>query len=294
MASGNMKDIKRRIKSVESTMQITKAMELVASSKLRKAKEKADNARPYFNALYDTMCEIQSENPGFFSQYTKKRDAKTVLLVVIAGDRGLAGGFNSNILKLAQARIDELKGSSEVKILAVGKKSVEYFTKRGYDLAGSYPNIAESLKIHHAADISDIIMQKYVSGEIDKVELFHTEYVSPLLQQAEALSMLPMDVRSGKDSDDREKSKVRELPVYEPSPESVFDAIVPKYITGMIFCAVVDSFASEQAARRIAMENASDNAGEMISGLSLMYNRARQASITQEITEIVGGAAAQE
>ncbi|MCI9410202.1 MAG: ATP synthase F1 subunit gamma [Oscillospiraceae bacterium] len=294
MASGNMKDIKRRIKSVESTMQITKAMELVASSKLRKAKEKADNARPYFNALYDTMCEIQSENPGFFSQYTKKRDAKTVLLVVIAGDRGLAGGFNSNILKLAQTRIDELKGSSEVKILAVGKKSVEYFTKRGYELFGSYPNIAESLKIHHAADISDIIMQNFVSGEIDKVELFHTEYVSPLLQQAEALSMLPMDVQSGKDSDGKEKSKVRELPVYEPSPESVFDAIVPKYITGMIFCAVVDSFASEQAARRIAMENASDNAGEMISGLSLMYNRARQASITQEITEIVGGAAAQE
>jgi len=294
LASGNMKDIKRRIKSVESTMQITKAMELVASSKLRKAKEKADNARPYFNALYDTMCEIQSENPGFFSQYTKKRDAKTVLLVVIAGDRGLAGGFNSNILKLAQTRIDELKGSSEVKILAIGKKAVEYFTKRGYDLTGSYPNIAESLKIHHAADISDIIMQKFVSGEIDKVELFHTEYVSPLLQQAEALSMLPMDVRSGKDTDGKEKSKVRELPVYEPSPESVFDAIVPKYITGMIFCAVVDSFASEQAARRIAMENASDNAGEMISGLSLMYNRARQASITQEITEIVGGAAAQE
>ncbi|MDE7278662.1 MAG: ATP synthase F1 subunit gamma [Oscillospiraceae bacterium] len=294
MASGNMKDIKRRIKSVESTMQITKAMELVASSKLRKAKEKADNARPYFNALYETMCEIQSENPGFFSQYTKKRDAKTVLLVVIAGDRGLAGGFNSNILKLAQARIDELKGSAEVKVIAIGKKSAEYFIKRGYDLMGSYPNIAEGLKIHHAADISDIIMQKFVSGEIDKVELFHTEYVSPLLQQAEALSVLPMDVHSGDDQGSGERSRIKELPVYEPSPETVFDAIVPKYITGMIFCAVVDSFASEQASRRIAMENASDNAGEMISGLSLMYNRARQASITQEITEIVGGAAAQE
>ncbi|MDE5576139.1 MAG: ATP synthase F1 subunit gamma [Oscillospiraceae bacterium] len=294
MASGNMKDIKRRIKSVESTMQITKAMELVASSKLRKAKEKADNARPYFNALYETMCEIQSENPGFFSQYTRKRDAKTVLLVVIAGDRGLAGGFNSNVLKLAQSRIDELKGSSEVQVLAIGKKSVEYFNKRGYDLAGSYPNIAESLKIHQAADISDVIMQKFVSGEIDRVELFHTEYVSPLLQQAEALAVLPMDVRSGEDSDSNERAKIKEIPVYEPSPEFVFDAIVPKYITGMIFCAVVDSFASEQASRRIAMENASDNASEMISGLSLMYNRARQASITQEITEIVGGASAQE
>ncbi|MDE6600038.1 MAG: ATP synthase F1 subunit gamma, partial [Oscillospiraceae bacterium] len=246
------------------------------------------------NALYETMCEIQSENPGFFSQYTRKRDAKTVLLVVIAGDRGLAGGFNSNVLKLAQSRIDELKGSADVKVLAIGKKSVEYFNKRGYDLAGSYPNIAESLKIHQAADISDVIMQKYVSGEIDRVELFHTEYVSPLLQQAEALAVLPMDVRSGEDSDSNERAKIKEIPVYEPSPEFVFDAIVPKYITGMIFCAVVDSFASEQASRRIAMENASDNASEMISGLSLMYNRARQASITQEITEIVGGASAQE
>ncbi|MGN0674469.1 MAG: ATP synthase F1 subunit gamma [Oscillospiraceae bacterium] len=286
MATGNMKDIKRRIKSVESTMQITKAMELVASSKLRKAKEKADNARPYFNALYDTMCEIQSENPGFFSQYTKKRDAKTVLLVVIAGDRGLAGGFNSNVLKLAQARINELEGKAAVKILAIGKKSVEYFTKRGYDLLASYPNVAEGIKIHHAADISDKIMNPFVKGEIDRVELFRTEYVSPLVQQAESLAILPLDIKPG-------ETKTRELPIYEPSPAEVFDAIVPKYITGIIFCAVVDSFASEQAARRTAMESATDNASEMISGLSLIYNRARQASITQEITEIVGGASAQ-
>lgn len=285
MASGNMKDIKRRIKSVESTMQITKAMELVASSKLRKAKEKADNARPYFNALYDTMCEIQSENPGFFSRYTKKRDAKTVLLVVIAGDRGLAGGFNSNVLKLAQARIDELKAEKmAVKILAIGKKAVEYFAKRGYDLAGSFPNVAEGIKIHHAADISNQIVYPFVNGDFDRVELFRTEYVSPLVQQAERVAILPLEVAPA------ESKGVRQLPVYEPSPSAVFDAIVPKYITGIIFCAVVDSFASEQAARRTAMESATDNAEEMISSLSLVYNRARQAAITQEITEIVGGA----
>lgn len=284
MAAGNMKDIKRRIKSVESTMQITKAMELVASSKLRKAKEKADNARPYFNALYDTMCEIQSENPGFFSQYTKKRDAKTVLLVVIAGDRGLAGGFNSNVLKLAQARIDELKGTSAVKILAIGKKSAEYFTKRGYDMLGSFPNVAEGMKIYHAADISNQIVDPFVKGEIDRVELFRTEYVSPLVQQAERVAVLPLEIAP------IEAKGARQLPVYEPSASAVFDAIVPKYITGILFCAVVDSFASEQAARRTAMESATDNASEMISGLSLVYNRARQASITQEITEIVGGA----
>ena len=290
MASGNMKDIKRRIKSVESTMQITKAMELVASSKLRKAKEKADKARPYFNALYDTMCEIQSENPGFLSRYTKKRDGNTVMLVVVAGDRGLAGGFNSNVLKLAQARIDELKDKSYIKIIAIGKKAAEYFNKRGYELAASYIGVGENLKIYNAADIASKIMSPYIKGEVDRVELFRTEYVSPLVQRAESLPILPVDITD----EEAAAHKIKQLPVYEPSAEAVFDAIVPKYITGIIFGAVVDSFASEQAARRTAMESATDNASEMISNLSLVYNRARQASITQEITEIVSGASAQE
>ncbi len=269
-------------------MQITKAMELVASSKLRKAKEKADNARPFFNALYDTMCDIQAENPGFFSQYMKKREVKTVLLVVIAGDRGLAGGFNSNVLKLAQSRIEELKAEGrQIKIAAIGKKASEYFVKRGYDVVGSYINVAEGMNIYRAGDISDRIVRSFVEGESDRVELFRTEYVSPLTQRAENFSLLPLDINT----DARKKSM--ELPIYEPSPRDVFDSIVPKYITGIVFGAVVDSFASEQAARRTAMESASDNAGEMISSLSLLYNRARQASITQEITEIVGGASVQ-
>lgn len=286
MASGNMKSIKRRIKSVESTLQITKAMEVVSSSKLRKAKEKADNARPFFNALYETMCDIQSENAGFLSPYTHNRKVKTVMLVVIAGDRGLAGGFNSNVIKLAEARIKELD-ECDVKILAIGKKSAEYFTKHGYDVVKSYINIGEDLRINHAAAIADDIVTPYENGEIDRVELFSTEFVSPLVQQAQSLSILPVDI-----SDDHIRRK--ELPIYEPSAEAVFNAIVPKYITGIIFGAVVDSFAAEQAARRTAMENASDNANEMISHLSLVYNRARQSSITQEITEIVGGADAQE
>ena len=286
MASGNMKSIKRRIKSVESTLQITKAMEVVSSSKLRKAKEKADNARPFFNALYETMCDIQSENAGFLSPYTHNRKVKTVMLVVIAGDRGLAGGFNSNVIKLAEARIKELD-ECDVKILAIGKKSAEYFTKHGYDVVKSYINIGEDLRINHAAAIADDIVTPYENGEIDRVELCSTEFVSPLVQQAQSLAILPVDI-----SDDHIRRK--ELPIYEPSAEAVFNAIVPKYITGIIFGAVVDSFAAEQAARRTAMENASDNANEMISHLSLVYNRARQSSITQEITEIVGGAAAQE
>jgi len=281
-----MKDIKRRIKSVESTMQITKAMQLVASSKLRKAKDKADKARPFFNALYETMCEIQAENEKFLSPFTSKGKAEKYLLVVIAGDRGLAGGFNANVLKLAQSRADEL-GKDQVRILAIGKKSAEYFEKRGFDMLNTYINVAETLKIHTASMIADDIVEPYLRGEFKEVQLFYTEYVSPILQQAVSKAVLPVEIR-----DDIPVSKA--LPVYEPSAGAVFNSIVPKYITGMMYGAIVDSFASEQAARRSAMENASDNAEEMISELSLSYNRARQASITQELTEIVSGASAQE
>lgn len=289
MASGNMKSIKRRIKSVESTLQITKAMEVVSSSKLRKAKEKADKARPFFNALYETMCDIQSENPGFLSPYTKNREINSVMLIVIAGDRGLAGGFNSNVNKLAEARAKELIADGcKVKIITIGKKAGEYFKKRGYDVVKAYVNIGEDIKINHAADIADNVVVPYANGEIDRVELFNTEFISQLVQQVQSLPILPVDIKQD------DGVKLREIPIYEPSPEAVFNAIVPKYITGIIFGAVVDSFAAEQAARRTAMENASDNANEMISHLSLVYNRARQASITQEITEIVGGSAAQE
>lgn len=283
MASGNMKDIKRRIKSVESTMQITKAMELVASSKLRKAKEKADKARPYFDALYETMCEIQAENPGFLSPFTRKVGEGKSLLVVIAGDRGLAGGFNSNIFKLAQARIDELGGKDKTDIIAIGKKAVEYFGKREFNMLGSYPDFSENIRIHQANDIAGEIVDKYVKGIYERVELFYTEYVSSITQQAVTKKMLPVEL-------DGQKKVSKALPIYEPSAGQVFNHIVPRYVTGMIFGACVESFASEQASRRNAMENASDNASEMISSLSLMYNRARQASITQEITEIVGGA----
>lgn len=278
-----MKDIKRRIKSVESTMQITKAMELVASSKLRKAKEKADKARPYFDALYETMCEIQAENPSFLSPFTRKAGEGKSLLVVIAGDRGLAGGFNSNIFKLAQARVDELGGKDKTDIIAIGKKAVEYFGKREFNMLGSYPDFSENIRIHQANDIAGEIVDKYVKGIYERVELFYTEYVSSITQQAVTKKMLPVEL-------DGQKKVSKALPIYEPSAGQVFNHIVPRYVTGMIFGACVESFASEQASRRNAMENASDNAYEMISSLSLMYNRARQASITQEITEIVGGA----
>jgi F-type H+-transporting ATPase subunit gamma len=284
MASGNMKDIKRRIKSVESTKQITKAMQLVASSKLRRAKDRAESAKPFFDELYNTMCEIVSDNRDFLSAFQKKSENPHTLFIVIAGDRGLAGGFNANVIKLAEERAAEI-GKENVSILAVGRRSVEHFRKRGYKMFGEYPGIAETVKIYIAAHIGTGIVKAFKNDEIGQCELFYTTYVSPLTQTAKCKMILPVETVAI----DRE---ARQLPVYEPSAEAVFNAIVPKYLAGILYSAVVDSFAAEQAARRIAMENATDNAEQMISDLSLRYNRARQASITQEITEIIGGSSA--
>lgn len=288
MATANMKDVKRRIKSVESTKQITKAMELVASSKLRRAKERALAVQPFFETLYDIMSDISSD-PAFRSVYTKKKFKKTTLLIVIAGDRGLAGGYNTNVLKIAEQRIQKLMSENEqVSIMAIGKKAVEYFDKRDYDVTDRYPNIAESLDIYEAMDIADEIIVRFRCLEFDRVELIYTTFVSALTQQPVVVSVLPVE---NLESSDIGK---RSLTEYDPSPEEVFDGLVPQYLCGILYAAIVDSFASEQAARRTAMESASDNADEMINQLSLLYNRARQAQITQEINEISSGSLREE
>lgn len=285
MASGNMKDIKRRIKSIESTMQITKAMQLVSSSKFRRAKEKADSAMPFFNTVYETMCEIASEDKFFNSAYVRKTDNSGVtLMIVIAGDRGLAGGYNSNIIKLALSRIEE---NNDTVLIPIGKKAVEYFSKRNFKILQIFENIGETMTIYKAMDIARLIMDSYDKHKsIEKVELVFTDYVSPLVQEARHMNVIPLDKIAGEPS--------HSVTRYEPSAGEVFDMLIPKYVAGLIYGAVVCSFASEQASRRNAMENASDNAEEMIDNLSLIYNRARQSAITQEITEIVGGAQAQD
>lgn len=278
-----MKDIKRRIKSVGSTRQITKAMELVASSKLRKAKQRAEQARPYFTELYRSMCEIASANTDFSTVFTQKREIKNRLFIVIAGDRGLAGGYNSNVLKLvAAAHADD---AEKPKIIAIGKKSIEYFSKRGYDVVGSFPNVAEDIKPTMAYDIANIAIDMFRKGEVDDVQLFYTMFVSSLTQEPQQMAVLPMATQKLENYGTMD---------YDPSPEAVFDRIVPRFTASLLQCAIVEAYASEQGARRTAMESATDNADEMIASLSLLYNRARQASITQELTEIVGGANALE
>lgn len=281
MASGNMKDIKRRIRSVESTMQITKAMELVASSKLRRAKERVEQARPYFYALQETVARILREN-RFSSVYTDRRAVKKSLFLVIAGDRGLAGGYNSGVLKLATA---EMEGKHAA-VITIGKKAQEYFGKRDYEVLADYQGIAEHLDIADTHPITNDLLARYRAGEIDEICLCYTAFVSPMTQEPRMVRLLPVDPAQAGPGEKRAMAEC------DPSPEAVLSAIIPEYLGGVLYGAVVESYASEQSARRMAMESASDNAGEMIENLNLSYNRARQAAITQEITEIVAGSGA--
>ena len=281
MASGNMKAIKRRIKSVSSTMQITKAMELVSSSKLRKAKDKAEAGRPYFEKLYEMMTEIAESKKDFSSPFTEKRQVKNRLFIVIAGDRGLAGGYNSNLLKSALA--DCQNDENKPKIIAIGKKAIEFFEKRDFQLVGKYPLLAETAKTADCADIATMAIEMFRRKEVDQVKIFYTTFVSPLVQNPVSMDILPIEK-------DEEGDEVPTLITYDPAPEAVFNRIVPKFTMSLIYCALSDAYASEQSARRNAMENASDNAEKMIGELSLKYNRARQEKITNEINEIVSGA----
>ncbi|MBQ8306326.1 MAG: ATP synthase F1 subunit gamma [Blautia sp.] len=283
MAS-NMKAVKLRIKSVQSTMQITKAMELVASSKLRKAKERADLCRPYFKELYGTLQDIAETNLDFTSVYTKPTESTVCCYVVIAGDRGLAGGYNSNMFKRVE---EEMKGKEYV-VLPIGKKAVEYYKRRKATiLTESFAEIAD-ISVSDCFEIANVLCQGYRGKEFGSIELCYTEFVSMLSQAPKVYPMLPLSGVA--ENGEEERRKNRNLILYEPDAQTVFDAIVPEYLAGLVYGGVCDSVASELAARRNAMEAATDNAEEMIEKLNLHYNRARQASITQEITEIVGGA----
>lgn len=283
MASGNMKDIKRRIKSVQSTMQITKAMELVASSKMRRAKERAHAARPYFNTMYQTITRLAAETRGGDSVYTRRREVKNSLYIIIAGDRGLAGGYNANLFKLAAAEM----GDKPAQVITIGKKAQEHYGKRQWGVVRDYPGIAEGLRIGDTHPVIDEMLALYRDGKVDEVFLCYTEFISPLQQEPKCIQLLPASFAKEQQAGENAGAKV--LTEYDPSPEAVFDAIIPEYLYGVLYGAVVESFCSEQSARRMAMEAASDNASEMIENLNLSYNRARQAAITQEITEIVAG-----
>ena len=279
MAGVSTKEIKNRIRSMESTKQITKAMEMVAASKLRHAQARVTNSRPYFQILSDTICDIVDSNSDFSSPYLVQRPVKRSMYVVIAGDRGLAGGYNSNILKLVQA---QLEGTDAV-VLPIGKKAVDFFRSRKVPLLTEQYAEAADVSIGDCFSIAKQLAKAYRSGEFDQIMVGYTNFVSVLSQTPTTMRMLPLLPNETADR------KVRSDIVYEPDSVAVFDAIVPEYLGGILYGALCESRAAEQAARRTAMDAATQNAEEMIADLSLKFNQARQAAITQEITEIIAG-----
>ncbi len=281
--AANMKSVKLRMKSVQSTMQITKAMGLVASSKLRKAKERAETCRPYFTELHEMLKEIARENIDFSSVYARESSNPQTCYVVIAGDRGLAGGYNTNLFKCLEA---DAKGKDYV-VLPIGKKAVEYFKQRKIEcLTEEFAEIAD-ISVADCFEMANLLCEEFRKGTFGHIELCYTVFLSMLSQKPDVFSMLPMtDIREESGG----KIATKELILYEPNAEIVFDTIVPEYLAGLVYGAVCESTASELAARRMAMDAATSNAEEMIEKLNLYYNRARQGSITQEITEIVAGA----
>ena len=282
MAGVSMKDIKSRIKSMESTRQITKAMEMVAASKLRGAQERAIASRPYFEVLYQTMHDIAGSSRDLSSPYLQEPKGKKTCFVVIAGDRGLAGGYNNNVLKLALAEMKD----SEAVVLPIGKKATEYFRSRGVPLVNTLYPVAEDVNAGECFTMAASLCEEYLAGTFHRVVLCYTNFVTVLTQTPVALPLLPLTGVGGQPKDGARRC----LTEYEPDSETVFNTIVPEYLGGVIYGALRESLCSEQAARRTAMDSATKNAEEMIEGLSLQYNRARQGAITQEITEIVAGA----
>ena len=278
MAGASMNDIKARIKSVESTMQITKAMELVATSKLRRTKAKAESTRPFYEVLGKAIDDVLASEEISSSVWCEQRSTSRALYIVIAGDRGLAGGYNANVFRLT----DSLAGIGDTFVFPVGKKAFERYRHRKNTVISDEYEYVSTLGVSATAQLAQQVCDGFIRGEYDKVYIVYTKFVSMLTQAPVYEQLLPLE---------RDTSGCDLLSSDMP-PEEILEKLVPYYVGGIIYSAVIEALASEQGARRTAMNAANKNAAEMIDTLMLKYNRARQAIITQEITEIVSGAEA--
>lgn len=278
------RDIKRRIRGISNIKQITKAMELVSSAKLKRARERLEKSRPYYETVRNNIQEILAVAGNMKHPLLDTREVKSSLYIVISADSGLAGGYNGGVIRLAERRIKEKK--KDAKIIAVGTKAREYFTKRNYNVVGEIVGITEEPQFSDAREIGNLAIQLYKNKDVDEINIVYTRFLGTISQEPTIIKLLPSEEIK------KESKEKRTVTEFEPSPEEVLKILIPKYIQSSIYGALIEASASEQAARRVAMEAATDNAEEMIDELNISYNRARQAAITMEITEIVSGAAA--
>lgn len=281
----SMRDIKRRKSSIQSTQQITKAMKLVSTVKLQKARNRAEQTTPYFDYMYRTVSSMLAKSGNINHPYLKAGESKKIAVVVITSNRGLAGGYNSNVVKL-------ITGSDlpkeDVLIYAIGNKGRETLERRGYHIQKDASDIIESPVYEDAAALCKEVLDAFVAGEIGEIYLAYTHFKNTVSHEPKLMKLLPVEV----DQTEVDETDSKIMMNYEPNEEEALDMIIPKYITSLFYGALVEAVASENGARMQAMDSATSNAEEMISDLSLKYNRARQGAITQELTEIVAGASA--
>lgn len=288
----SMRDIKRRKESVQSTGQITKAMKLVSSVKLQKAKVGAELSKSYFDTMYETVADMIARSGQLSHPFLKKSESDKKAVIVITSNRGLAGGYNSNVVKLVTH--DERFKKEDTLIYAVGTKGRDTLMRQGYEIAGDYSEAMNEPLYSDATGIGKDVLGKFVKGEIGEIYIAYTIFKNTVVQIPTLMKLLPIDAEDIVSEQEEDQSPLDKLTLmnYEPEPEEALDAIIPKYINSLIYGGLVEAHASENGARMQAMDSATSNAEDMISDLSLKYNRARQASITQELTEIIAGASA--
>ena len=286
----SMRDIKRRKESVQSTGQITKAMKLVSSVKLQHAKGAAEEAKPYFDTMYETVADMIAKSGTINHPFLQKSESTKKAVVVITSNRGLAGGYNNNIVKLLTA--DERFTKEDCLIYSIGTKGRDSLARRGYEIAGDYFEAINAPLYSDAMIIGKELLSKFRMGEIGEIYLAYTIFKNTVVQIPTMIKLLPIDPEDI--TSEAEESAIDKITLmnYEPEAEEALDAIIPKYMNSIIYGAMLEASASENGARMQAMDSATNNAEEMIEDLSLKYNRARQSSITQELTEIVAGASA--
>jgi F-type H+-transporting ATPase subunit gamma len=279
----SMRDIKRRKDSIQSTGQITKAMKLVSTVKLQKAKGRAENTKPYFDLMYETVQSILAKSGHINHKYLKESESDKKAVIVVTANRGLAGGYNSNITRMI---IDEGFTKENTVVYAVGKKGRELLERKGYEIKADYSEAINEPIYKDAKEICDDVLSAFADGEVGEIYLAYTVFKNTVVHEPQLIRLLPVEADDAAHEIDGSEA----LMTYEPSEEEALDMIIPKYVCSLVYGALIESVASENGARMQAMDSATSNAEEMISTLSLKYNRARQASITQELTEIIAGA----
>ncbi|MDD6615340.1 MAG: ATP synthase F1 subunit gamma [Lachnospiraceae bacterium] len=283
----SMRDIKRRRSSIASTQQITKAMKLVSTVKLQKTKARAERSKPYFDKMYDTVTSMLAKSGTIEHPYLKPQDSPKKAVILITSNRGLAGGYNSNVIKaVTGSKLDQ----KDIVLYSVGHKGREQLLRKGYQEAKDYSEVIENPVFQDAQEICRDVLSAYASGEVGEIYLAYTYFKNTVVHEPKLLKLLPVEISEA----DVEAAKANMMMNFEPEAEEALDVIIPKYMTSIIYGALVESVASENGARMQAMDSATSNAEEMISKLTLQYNRARQGSITQELTEIIAGAEALE